>query len=87
MAKKGLKLKVEGREPNDLCICRSGKKYKRCCGIHTKGTGKFPRESANRQAKLDRNEAIKITTSAFQRKMLAEMMRNPKINQTHRIGE
>ena len=75
MAKRGLKLKVEGQRPNDLCRCHSGLKYKKCHGKGTKGTGIFPRESANRHDKLDRKELLKTATSAFQLKMMAETMR------------
>jgi len=75
MAKRGLKLKIEGQRPNDLCHCGSTKKYKKCHGKGTKGTGKFPRESASKQAKLDRKELLKLSISAFQLKMIAETMR------------
>jgi len=87
MAKRGLKPKEKGRDPNDLCICGSERKYKRCCGTHQKGTGTVPRISAKRELKQNKEELLKITTSAFQRNVMAEMMRNPKINQTHRIGD
>lgn len=29
-----IKIRKTGTEPNDLCPCNSGKKYKKCCGAN-----------------------------------------------------
>jgi len=81
MAKRGLKLKVEGQRPNDLCRCHSGLKYKKCHGKGTKGTGIFPRESANRHNKPTHEQITESTRDILQFQMMRQMMRkrNPGI--------
>ena len=73
MSKRGLKRRVEGREPNDLCPCHSGRKYKHCHGKGIKGTGKYPRESANKKEKRDREETINNVTAQLRFEMMRRL--------------
>lgn len=75
MAKRGLKTKVPGREPNVPCICGSGIKYKKCCGKGQKSVGKYQRPSAKRQkikvTDEDINKTMDMTTFAWLQTVMA----------------
>jgi len=74
MSHKGLKPKTEGTEPNSLCICGSGRKYKRCCGNFNKVTGNHPRDNANNKPKLDREEVIGKTAQQIKFEVMRHML-------------
>jgi len=56
-------------------LCETRKKYKKCHGKGVKGTGKFPRESANRHNKITQKQITESTRDILQFQMIRQMMR------------
>ncbi len=74
MSHKGLKSKIIGRNPNDLCPCKSGKKYKTCCGNGMKYIGVEPRGSAKKKDKINQGEVLEATADILRLRMFQDMM-------------